>query len=62
MSLIISVILFVIFAGNVAIGSMGGGIILGDVGEMLVLFAASIFFVAAILKKEATRDKNNGGN
>ena len=31
----------------------------GDVGEMLVLFAATILFVVAILQKEAARKNQN---
>ena len=53
MILLASIALFVIFSLNVAIGSFGGTPFLGDVGEMLLLFAASLTFVAAILKREA---------
>lgn len=53
MQLILSAILFSVFALNVIAGSMGGTVYLGDVQEMLVLFAAAIAFVAAILKREA---------
>lgn len=59
--LLIATILFGIFAVNVGFGSFGGEVFLGDVGEMLVLFAASIFFVAAILKREAARKAKDGG-
>lgn len=55
-----AVAVFVVFFANVAMGAFGGGGFLGDVGEMLVLFAASILFVAAILKREADQKKNNG--
>ena len=61
MFLILSLILFVIFAANVSIGSSTGAPILGDVGEMLVLFSASAVFVVAILKKEADRNQKDGG-
>jgi len=61
MSLIASAILFVILAVNVGIGSMGGTVFLGDIGEMLVLFASTIFFVVAILQREAARKNKNGG-
>ena len=37
-----------------------GSAFLGDVGEMLVLFAASILFVVAIPKKEADRNATDG--
>lgn len=60
MLLIVSAVLFCLFAANVALGSMGAGVVLGDVSEMLVLFAASIFFVAAILQREAAeKDKKD---
>jgi hypothetical protein len=57
MALIISAIFVVIFVANVAIGSIAGNPILGNVSEMLLLFAASISFVVAILKREAEEVK-----
>ncbi|WP_420584848.1 hypothetical protein [Ruegeria sp.] len=56
MYLTASIIVFVIYFANVAMGAFAGSAFLGDVGEMLVLFAASILFVVAILKREADRD------
>lgn len=53
MWLAISCVVFGIFAGNVVLGSTLRISFLGDVGEMLVLFAAAICFVVAILQKEA---------
>ena len=61
MALILSAIFFAILAVNVGIGSAGGQVFLGDIGEMLVLFASSIFFVVAILQREAARKDKNGG-
>ena len=61
MFLAISAALFLVFATNVALGAAGGGTFLGDVGEMLVLFAASAVFVVAVLKKEAERRNRDGG-
>ncbi|WP_299849819.1 hypothetical protein [uncultured Roseovarius sp.] len=61
MFLIASIAVFVVYFANVALGAFAGSAFLGDVGEMLVLFAASILFVIAILKKEADRDEKNGG-
>ena len=58
MFLLISAGLFAVFIANVVIGATGGTIFLTDVGEMLLLFAASVFFVAAVLKREAERDNN----
>ena len=60
MFLAASAIVFVVYFANVALGAFAGRAFLGDVGEMLVLFAASILFVVAILKKEADRDAENG--
>ena len=48
MWLAISIVLFGIFFGNVVVGSALRVSFLGDVGEMLVLFAAAICFVVAI--------------
>lgn len=56
-----SIVVFTIYFANVALGAFMGNTFLGDVGEMLVLFAASILFVVAILKKEVDRKNNSGG-
>ena len=61
MFLAASLVVFAIYFANVALGAFAGGAFLGDVGEMLVLFAASILFVVAILRKEAQRKNNDGG-
>ena len=53
MALMISAVLFFAYFGNVLLGATTGAPILGDVSEMLVLFVASIFFVMAILQREA---------
>jgi hypothetical protein len=60
MFLIISFIVFAVFFLNVALGAFADSAFLGDVGEMLVLFCASVLFVVAILKKEADQSKNDG--
>lgn len=60
MFLAASVIVFAIYFANVALGAFANSAFLGDVGEMLVLFAASILFVVAILKKEADRETKDG--
>ena len=59
MFLIASVIVFIVYFANVAVGAFTGTVFFGDVGEMLVLFAATILFVVAILKKEADRNNKN---
>lgn len=53
MSLAASLAAFLVYFANVALGAFAASAFLGDVGEMLVLFAASILFVVAILKREA---------
>ena len=60
MFLAASFVVFVVYFTNVALGAFAGSAFLGDVGEMLVLFAAVILFVVAILKKEADRKDNDG--
>ncbi|MEJ6748290.1 MAG: hypothetical protein QNK98_16550 [Yoonia sp.] len=50
---------FAVFFLNVAAGAFYDASFLGDVGEMLVLFFATLLFVVAILKKEAEqKDKD----
>ena len=52
MALWIAIVLFGAYVADVFIGATAGGSFLNDVQEMLVLFAASIAFVAAILRRE----------
>lgn len=47
-----SLFVFIIFFLNVALGAFADASFLGDVGEMMVLFSASVMFVVAILKQE----------
>ena len=61
MFLAASIAVFAVYFANVALGAFAGSAFLGDVGEMLVLFAASILFVVAILNKEADHKNKNGG-
>ena len=61
MALALSILSLAAFTANVALGASGVGAPLSDVGEMLVLLAASTFFVVAILKKEADRRDNSDG-
>lgn len=51
--LIGSVVCLAIFVVNVAVGSIAGSPPLGNVAEMVLLLAASIFFVVHLLKCEA---------
>ena len=55
-----SFIVFLVFFSNVALSAFADSAFLGDVGEMLVLFFATVLFVVAILKKEAVRRKDDG--
>jgi hypothetical protein len=59
MFLAASVVVFIVYFTNVALGAFLGSAFLGDVGEMLVLFVAVILFVVAILQKEAERKRSN---
>lgn len=59
MYLIASLGVFIIYFANVALGAYTRTPVLGDVAEMVVLFAASIIFVVGILKKEAERKKDS---
>ncbi|MDI3336591.1 hypothetical protein QKW60_09245 [Defluviimonas aestuarii] len=61
MFLVASLVMFVVFTANVTLGAATGNAFLSDVGEMLVLFAASVLFVAAILKREAAQKAKTGG-
>lgn len=58
MFLISAFILFAVFVANVLVGALGGAEFTGDVGEALLLFAASVAFVLAILRREAAEKKN----
>lgn len=57
MPLLGAVILFVVFAINVGLGSFADASFLNDVGEMLLLLAVTVLFVVAILQKETASKK-----
>lgn len=61
MALIVSAILFAVFAANVALGAAGSRPFLGDIWQMLTLLAASAAFVVAVLRREA-RAKGEPGS
>jgi len=48
-----SFVCFCIFFTNVSFGAARMGVFLGDLNEMLMLFAASILFVIGVLGREA---------
>lgn len=59
MFLAASIVVFALFFANVALGAFADAAVFGDVGEMVILFAASILFVVAILQSEAVRKQKN---
>lgn len=59
MFLAASIVVFALFFANVALGAFADSAILGDVGEMVILFSASILFVVAILQSEAVRKQKD---
>jgi hypothetical protein len=59
MFLAASIFVFAIYFANVALGAFADAAVFGDVGEMLILFSASIFFVVAILQSEAVRKEKD---
>ena len=60
MFLIISFVIFGIYIANVFLGATSGNPFVGDVAEMVLLFAASISFVIAVLRREAAeKNKDN---
>ncbi|EFL88179.1 hypothetical protein [Ahrensia sp. R2A130] len=62
MFLAASIAIFVLYFLNVALGAFASSSFLGDVGEMLVLFTASILFVVAIIKREADEGKRKSAD
>jgi hypothetical protein len=52
LALLISIILFGIFCADIFLGAFTGTSFLNDVQEMLVLFATTIAFVVAVLRRE----------
>jgi hypothetical protein len=56
MALILSGLIFVVFAINVVLGATSRSAFMGDVAEWLTLSLATAFFVVEILKREAARD------
>ena len=53
MPYVIALVLVVAFTANVVVGALGEARIVGNVAEMLILFAASISFSIGILRSEA---------
>lgn len=59
MGLVLAALFLAIFVGNVVWGSVTGDSPLSDVAEMVILFCASIAFVASILRLEAREKAKN---
>ena len=53
MSMAIAAVLFAVYFLNVFWGAVTSAPILGDILELLVLAVSTLFFVVAILKREA---------
>lgn len=51
----LSLILFLIYFGNVSVGAARKPVFMGDVLEMLTLTAAAVCFVVGVLQKEKMR-------
>ena len=58
MAIYVAAGLFAVFSVNVLLGAISGSAFLNDIGEMLVLFAASIAFVVGILAREKAAKTN----
>jgi len=54
-----ALLLFLAFFANVASGAAGRTVFLGDVAEMLVLFASCTLFVVGVLVREARDRREN---
>ncbi|MEL7099664.1 MAG: hypothetical protein AAGM84_12615 [Pseudomonadota bacterium] len=53
MSYLIAAVLVLVFTANVVVGAINGVPVVGNVAEMLILFAAAIAFSVGILRSEA---------
>jgi hypothetical protein len=58
MPYVIALLLVTAFTANVVVGAVGDGPIVGNVAEMLILFAAAICFSVGILQSEARAKAN----
>ena len=53
MAYVIAALLVAAFTANVALGALTGAPVVGNVAEMVVLFAAAIAFSVGILRSES---------
>ena len=58
MFLILAAVLFGFYVADVLMGALAGAAFLSNVQEALSLFAASIAFTIAILKRETTAERD----
>lgn len=58
MFLLIAAALFGVYVANVVLGALMNAAFIGDIGEMLFLFAASIAFTIGILKRETAEQRS----
>ncbi len=59
MAFLIALVLVAAFTANVVVGAVGDAPIVGNVAEMLILFAAAIAFSVGILRSEAREQSKN---
>ena len=59
MALVIAAVLFGLFVADVVLGALSDAAFLSDVQGLIVLFAASIAFVVAILRREKLSKEQN---
>lgn len=61
LSLISALLCFAAFFANVGIAAFGGGVILGDIPEMLLLLLSATLFVIGTLACEAETNLSDSG-
>lgn len=57
MALVFAAVLFGCFVADILLGALANASVLGDVQQMILLFAASIAFVVVILQRERQSKK-----
>ena len=56
--LLVALLCFVLFFGNVMLGAARIGAPLGDVAEMVLLLVSTLFFVVGVLMREAAASRH----
>ncbi|MBM1219854.1 hypothetical protein JQU17_06560 [Ponticoccus sp. SC2-23] len=62
MPYVVALVLVGMFTVNVVVGALGDSRIVGNVAEMLILFAASVSFSVGILRSEARAKSKKSRN